>query len=109
MRGPAQAIEQGAVVGRGELALLDFALELLLDLAPLRVERPRRRLGHVGLEARARGRLGDSEPHLSGAENADLANLHVRAPPVSEVPGEVQHLWRWRQSKGCRWSLAPVG
>src|SRR6516165_6032391 len=80
MRGPAQAIEQGAVVGRGELPLLDLPLELLLDLPPLRVERPRRRLGHVGLEARARGRLGDSEPHLSGAENADLANLHVQFP-----------------------------
>ena len=39
--GPAEALEQRAVVGGGELALLDVLLELLLDLAALGVERSR--------------------------------------------------------------------
>src|SRR5207244_7264722 len=73
---PAQALEQRAVVGRRQPAALDVLVELLLDPGPLRVERPRGGLRHDRVEAGAGCGLRDAEPHLTGAEDADAANLH---------------------------------
>src|SRR5438093_6650602 len=78
---PAQALEERAVVGGRQLAALDVLLELLLDLGPLRVERPRGGLRHDRVEAGAGRGLRDAEAHLTGAEDADAANLHGAENP----------------------------
>src|SRR5438552_3287194 len=78
---PAQALEQRTVVGGRQLAALDVLLELLLDLGPLRIERPRRGLRHDRVEAGAGLGLRDAEAHLTGAEDADAANLHGAENP----------------------------
>src|SRR5213080_5266595 len=78
---PAQALEERAVVGGRQLAALDVLLELFLDLGPLRVERPRGGLRHDRVEAGAGRGLRDAEAHLTGAEDADAANLHGAENP----------------------------
>src|SRR5216117_3604905 len=78
---PAQALEQRAVVGGRQPAALDVLVELLLDPGPLRVERPRGGLRHDRVEAGAGRGLRDAEAHLTGAEDADAANLHGAEDP----------------------------
>src|ERR1051326_8022342 len=99
---PAQALEKRAVVGRGQLAALDVLLQLLLDLAALRVERPRGGLRHDRLVARAGGGLRDPEAHLSRAEDANGPNLH-RGGPRTILPARAsiaEWLAKWLHLAG---------
>ena len=74
----------GVGVGLLELALLDRAAELLLDLADALGEALVVDLAEHDVVARLRGDLGDAVPHQPGAEHADRLDLcHVT--PVSLV------------------------
>ena len=69
---------RGVGVGLLELALLDRARELLLDLADARGEPVVVDLAQHDVVARLRGDLGDAVPHQPGAEHADASDLcHV--------------------------------
>ncbi len=69
------AAADGVGVGLLELALLDRARELLLDLAHALGEPVVVDLAQDDVVARLRGHLCDSVPHQAGAEDADLLDL----------------------------------
>src|SRR5207245_11193563 len=109
---PAQALEQRAVVGRRQPASLDVLVELLLDPGPLRVERPRGGLRHDRVEAGAGRGLCDAEPHPTGAEDADAANLHraenLLAGLATTLPAPASTNIRYRYPRRrAGWSCPP--
>ena len=89
---PAQALEERAVVGGGELAASRRPSGAASRPSPRWASSGARGgLRHDGLEAGARRGLRDAEAHLSRAEDADAANLHGALPLRSRCRRSVRH------------------
>ena len=81
-----QVTQRGVPRVRGQLALLDQAIELLLDLADAGLREVERGVDHDDVEPDLGGDLGDALPHLPGTDDPQLGDLgHDQARSTSNA------------------------